>query len=270
MNDLEGKIALVTGAERYRSMGRQIALALAGAGAGLAITGTHTGPDAATEEEHELRWQGLESVAAEVRDLGRRALPLRLDVSQTNEVEDTVQATLQEFGRIDILVNTAAVPIGADRVPVVELTEETWRRLLDVNLTGAFLVSKAVAQVLLRQDQGGRIINISSVAGKTGMARTAAYSASKFGLIGLTQSLALELAPHGINVNAVCPGMIATARTSYTYTNEERAARVLQRVPAGRVGTPEDVAGLVLFLCSPQAGYITGQSINVDGGWVMH
>jgi NAD(P)-dependent dehydrogenase (short-subunit alcohol dehydrogenase family) len=270
MNDLEGKVALVTGAERYRSMGRQIALALAGAGADLTVTGTHAEPERLPEEERELGWRGLEGMAAEVRDLGRRVLPLRLDVSRTTEVADTVQATLDQFGRLDVLVNTAAVPIGADRVPVVELPEETWRRLLDVNLTGAFLISKAVAQVLVRQEQGGRIVNIASVAGKVGMARSAAYSASKFGLIGFTQSLAQELAPHRVNVNAVCPGLIATARTGGLLSNEERATRTLQRVPAGRVGTPEDVAGLVLFLCSPQADYITGQSINVDGGWVMH
>jgi NAD(P)-dependent dehydrogenase (short-subunit alcohol dehydrogenase family) len=142
--------------------------------------------------------------------------------------------------------------------------------VLEVNLTGAFLISRAVARALIRQEQGGKIVNIASVAGKVGMARTAAYSASKFGLIGLTQSLAQELAPHRVNVNAVCPGIIATARTSGLLSNEERATRTLRRVPAGRVGTPEDVAGLVLFLCSPQADYITGQSMNVDGGWVMH
>lgn len=271
MGDLDGKIALVTGAERYRSMGRQIALALAGAGADLAVTGMHQPPDAALpDEETELSWTGLESTAAEIRSMGRRALALRLDVSDAADVEKVIEATLAEFGRIDVLVNTAAVPIGPDRVAVVDLDEAVWRRLIDVNLTGAFLITRAVARVLVQQGDGGKIVNLSSVLGKTGRRHSAAYAASKFGIIGFTQSLAIELAPHHVNVNAVCPGIIATYRTRGVTENEESAARTLRLVPWGRMGTPEDVAQMVKFLCSHQADYLTGQSINVDGGWVMH
>lgn len=270
MTDLAGKVALVTGAERYRSMGREIALALAASGADLAVTGTHRQPDPPPEEERERYWEGVESMAVELRRLGRRALPLSLDVSRSDEVEKAVQDTLAEFGRIDIVVNTAAVPIGADRASIVEIEEAVWRRLIDVNLTGAFLVSRAVARELVRQGEGGVIVNIASVLGKMGMARTAAYSASKFGIVGLTQSMAHDLAPFGVRVNAVCPGMISTFRTTPSGEGEERLERMRRLVPLGRTGTPADVAGTVRFLCSPAADYITGQAINVDGGWVMH
>ncbi|GIX48379.1 MAG: hypothetical protein KatS3mg131_2590 [Candidatus Tectimicrobiota bacterium] len=159
-------------------------------------------------------------------------------------------------------------PAGADRVPLVELDVELFRRVLEVKLVGAFLMCKAVVPLLLRQNQGGRIINISSIAGKRGAARTTAYCAANFGLQGFTQALAQELAPHRISVNAICPGLIDTARMDVLGRGEQWQ-RHIASIPMRRAASPEEVAGLIVYLCSPQAEYITGQSINIDGGRVM-
>jgi NAD(P)-dependent dehydrogenase (short-subunit alcohol dehydrogenase family) len=186
-----------------------------------------------------------------------------------------------KFGKIDILVNCAG--ISAKRYsPVVELNEEDWRLLLDVNLTGSFLISKPVAKDMIRRKEGGKIVHISSNRGKEARAFNAPYSASKFGVIGLTQSLALELAPYKINVNAICPGYTITnirdewckeQSQSLGITIDEVRARCYEEwsanVPLGRMGTTDDVANLVLFLVSSQSAYMTGQAINITGGLLM-
>ena len=215
-----------------------------------------------------MNWHDVHSTVEQIEAQGRRGLALIGDVSQHVDVSRMVQQTLERFGRLDILVNNAAIARGADRVPVLELSEELFRRVLDVKLVGSFLLCKAIIPTLLHQNQGGRIINLSSIFGKLGTARTTAYCAANFAIQGFTQALAQELAPYRISVNAICPGTIDTARMD-VLGREELWARTVQAIPMQRAGTDEEVAGLIAYLCSPIAEYITGQSINIDGGMVM-
>ena len=268
MPPLEGKVAIVTGAGRYNGIGRHIALALARQGADVAVTGTGRPPEAYPEDEKAMGWRDVDSVAEEVRALGRRALALVVDITSADQVQGLVDETRSELGRIDILVNNAAAARGHDRVPVVDLEEAEWRKVIEVNLTGTFLVTRAVARVLIEQNEGGRIVNISSVAGREGIATFAAYGTSKAGVIQFTRVLARELAPHGINVNCVCPGLVGTYRMQDVTQGPIRSA-VMSTIPLGREGQPEEIGELVAFLCGPDAAYIHGQAINVDGGRVM-
>src|SRR5437016_2528558 len=219
--------------------------------------------------------EGLESLAAEVQGLGRRALTLVGDVSRAADAERFVAEALARFGRIDVLVNNAAAPHGADRRLVWEVPEEAWDLVLDVNLKGTFLMSRAVIPHMLSR-RSGRIINMASVSGKRGTPRRGAYTASKFGVIGLTQVLAQELAAHGITVNAICPGSVDTSRRESTSRRERALAEgnpgapVLGLPPTGRVARPDDIARLALFFASEQSDHITGQAWSVDGGAVMH
>ena len=214
--------------------------------------------------------------------LGRQALSVIADISDASQVDDMVCRTIDRFGRIDILVNNAGSPAGRDRVPVVELEEDAWDLVQRVNVKGTFLCSRAAAREMIKAGQGGKIIIISSGAGKKGMARYAAYCASKFALIGFTQSLALELAPHGINVNAICPGLVDTERISGIAaalapegeTGEQYRARMIaeraQVIPLGRVAEGTDVAVTAAFLASSESDYLTGISIPVAGGQLMY
>jgi NAD(P)-dependent dehydrogenase (short-subunit alcohol dehydrogenase family) len=265
---LDGKIAIVTGAGRRRGIGRATAVALAAAGADVAVTGTGRDPTTFPEDEKATGWRDVHSTVEQIEAQGRRGLALVGDVSKQEDVCRIIQQTYDTFGRIDILVNNAAVARGADRVPVIDLSEELFRRIIEVKLIGSFLMCKALIPILLKQNQGGRIVNISSIAGKRGVANTAAYCAANFALQGFTQSLAQELAVHRITVNAVCPGLIDTARMD-VLGRGERWERNVQSVPMQRAASDEEVAGLVVYLCSPIAEYITGQSINIDGGRVM-
>ncbi|MCH7552700.1 MAG: SDR family NAD(P)-dependent oxidoreductase, partial [Chloroflexi bacterium] len=165
MGDLDGKVAIITGAGRLRGIGRACAVALAAMGADIVPTGTGRSPESYPQDEKDAGWKDIESTAQQVRDLGRRALPVVGDVSRSEDVQRMVQQTMDEFGRIDILINNAAYKRGEDRVTVDQLDEEVWRRVLDVKVTGAFLFSKAVAQIMMGRGEGGRIINISSIAG---------------------------------------------------------------------------------------------------------
>ena len=266
---LAGKVAIVTGAGRYRGIGRHIALALARHGADVAVTGSGRPPETFPEEEQKLGWRDVESVAGEVRALGRRALPLAVDVRKAEDARRLVEETVRAFGRIDILVNNAAAGRGRDRVPLIDLEESEWRRVLSVNLDGVFLVTREVGRYLVQQGQGGRIINISSIAGRQGMPNFGAYAVTKAGVILFTQVLAAELAPHGINVNCVCPGLIDTYRMEDVTRPGPVRDAVLRTIPLGREGEPEEVGELVAFLAGPDAGYIHGQTINIDGGRVM-
>lgn len=270
MGELTGKVAIVTGAGRLRGIGRSTALALARAGADVVITGTGRSPETFPPDEKKVSWRDIESVADEIGQLGQRALPLVVDISKSDQVKSMVKRTLSEFGRIDILMNNAAYARGPDRVPVVEISEEVWRRTIDVDINGTFLCCKAVAQVLIKQGQGGRIINISSLSGKRAKPNRPAYVTAKFGIIGLTQALAWELGPYKINVNAICPGTIDTSRVDDHGRGEEWERYIKGNCALGRAGSPNEIAGLVLFLCSAAADFITGQSINMDGGQVMH
>ena len=268
MPPLEGKIAIVTGAGRHNGIGRHIALALARQGADVAITGSGRPPEAYPEDEKAMGWRDIESVADEIRALGRKTLPLVIDISKADQVQRLVDETRRELGRIDILVNNAAAARGNDRVPVVQLEEAEWRKVIEVNLTGTFLVTKAVAGALIEQGEGGRIVNISSIAGREGIATFAAYGVTKAGIILFTRVLAQELATHGINVNCVCPGLVGTHRMQDVTQGPIRDA-VMRTIPLGREGKPEEIGELVAFLCGPDASYVHGQAINIDGGRVM-
>jgi NAD(P)-dependent dehydrogenase (short-subunit alcohol dehydrogenase family) len=277
---LSGKVAMVTGCAGERGIGRAVARQLAAEGADVVLTDIARAGTRVMHSKPVGHWRGLDAVAEEVVALGRRALSCLLDIRSAAQIDAVVRQALTAFGRIDILVNNAAAPPGADRVAVVDLPEEAWDIVLDTNLKGTFLCSKGVARVMLRQEVRGRIINIASDRAKVGTANLAAYCSSKFGLVGFTQSLAMELAPAGITVNAVCPGGVDSERLDYlgrredgSYDEEVRAAEIARRGaanPLNRLTKPEDVADLVAFLASDGAEYITGQAINVAGGSVMH
>ena len=244
---LTDQVAIVTGAGR--GIGRIIALTFAEAGANVLI--------------NDIDEESAESVAAEVEQHGREALAFVGSVVEEDEVEQMVQAAVEKWGRLDILVNNAGI---TQDNRLVRVGEEQWDAVLAVNLKGAFLSTKAAARPMMKARRG-RIINIASVVGLIGNAGQANYSASKGGLIALTKTTARELAGRGITCNAVAPGFIETAMTRKL--PEEARERLLGQVPLGRPGTPEDVAAVVAFVVGPEAEYITGQVINVDGGMVM-
>ena len=277
MYNLNGKVALVTGAGGKYGIGRAIATRLAKEGADVAVNDMTEHPYAADQPD----WHGLPDVVREIEAMGQRALSVVADVTDAEQVKKMVDQTVAHFGKIDILVNNAGTMAGKDRVPVVDLAEEDWDRVQGVNVKGVFLCSQAVARHLIAQGTGGKIINMSSVTGKRGSARFAAYSASKFAVIGFTQSLASELAPYQVNVNAICPGLVDTERFGHLasvlmpqnlsadeqlseYTRRSKAA-----VPIGRLAEGADVAKMAAFLASDEAAYLSGVSITVAGGTVM-
>ena len=279
MSEFEAKTVLITGCARARGMGRAIAVAFARAGADVVATDVATGGTRNENEEglEEIRlgWKGLESLATEIEGLGRRIVTLVGDVSRAVDAERMVAEALAQLGHLDVLVNNAAAPHGADRRLLWEVPEEAWDLVIDVNLKGTFLMSRAVIPHMLSRGRG-RIINMASISGKRGTSRRGAYTASKFGVIGLTQVLAQELAAHGITVNAICPGSVDTSRRESTSRRERALAErdprapVLTTPPTGRVARPDDIARLALFFASEQSDHITGQAWNVDGGSVMH
>ena len=277
MYDLRGKVALVTGAGGEHGFGRAIATRLAREGADVAVNDVVSNPYGPGAGE----WAGLEAVVGDVERLGRGALAVVADVSDAAQVDEMVSHVLDRFGRIDILVNNAGSRPGPDRVPVVELTEAAFDEVQRVNVKGTFLCSRAVARHMLERGGGGKIIVISSIAGKRGVARYAAYSASKFALIGFTQSLAQELGPSHVNVNAICPGLAETERAVHiaeavrpegTTAEEHLAQMVRERSaanPLGRIAEAEDVARVAAFLASSESDYLTGLAVSVSGGDVM-
>jgi 3-oxoacyl-[acyl-carrier protein] reductase len=268
LTGLTGKVAVVTGAGRMRSIGRPIALELARAGCDVVLTGTGRPPERYPEDEREAGWRDVDSVADEVRALGRRAVPLASDVTEPTAVDALMQRMLDELGRVDIIVNNAGAARGADRVPVVDLDIDVWRHVIDVNLHGTFYMSRAFGRQLLEQGEGGSIVNISSIAGKLLAANTAAYSASKAAIHALTCAMSAELGPAGVRVNAVCPGIIDTFRMDDVGRGEAWDNLIERQVPLRRAGTGDDIAWMVLYLCSDQGAWITGQLYTVDGGTV--
>ena len=277
MYNLTGKVALVTGAGGKNGIGRAIATRLSKEGADVAINDFTEHPYAADQAD----WQGLPDVVREIEAMGQRALSVVADVADAEQVKEMVDQTVAHFGKIDILVNNAGTIAGKDRVPVVDLAEEDWDRVQRVNVKGIFLCSQAVARHLIAQGTGGKIINMSSVTGKRGSARFAAYSASKFAVIGFTQSLACELAPYQVNVNAICPGLVDTERFGHlasvlmpeNLSPDEQLSEYARRseaaVPIGRLAEGADVAKMAAFLASDEAAYLSGVSITVSGGTVM-
>jgi NAD(P)-dependent dehydrogenase (short-subunit alcohol dehydrogenase family) len=266
LSGLDGKVAVVTGAGRMRSIGRPIAVELARAGCDVVLTGTGRSPDRYPDDEREVGWRDIESVADEIRVLGRRALPVVSDVSDPEAVDALVQQVVAEMGRVDIVVNNAGAARGDDRVPVVDLAVEQWRTVIDVNLNGTFYMSRAFGRQLVAQGHGGSIVNISSIGGKLMAARTAAYAASKAGIHALTCAMASELGGDGIRVNAICPGIIDTFRLDDIPRGERWDAMVERQIPLGRAGTGDDIAWMAVYLCSDQGSWITGQLYTVDGG----
>ncbi len=247
MSTLANQVAVVTGAGR--GIGHAIALKFAAAGADVACVSRTAG--------------NAEKVAAEIRALGRKAWALAVDVADPQAVAAASEKILAEAGRVDILVNNAG--ITRDGL-LMRMSDEDWDAVVDTNLKGAFCFTRALSRAFLRQ-RSGRIINISSVIGLIGNAGQCNYAASKAALIGLTKSVARELASRGITVNAIAPGFIETDMTAAL--NEQLRAEVLKKVPLGCLGRPEDIAGAALFLAGPEARYITGQVLTVDGGMVM-
>ncbi len=283
MAGLDGKVALVTGAGGMRGVGRATALKLASQGADLVITDVRRSADDLPPAEVRLEWNSIDTVAEEVRSIGRECLPVYTDLGQSDQIQQMVNQGVERFGHIDILVNNARAIIGRDKVPVTELEEEVWHHFLDINTTAVFLCTKFVGQQMISRGAGGRIINIASNASKQASATGAAYSASKFAVLGLTQASALDLAPYGITVNSVCPGPINTDRMSYWerakaaeqgLSQEEFRAQIVeasgQATPLGRIAEAEDVANMVAFLASEDANFITGQAYNVNGGLLFH
>ena len=268
LTGLEGKVAVVTGAGRMRSIGRPIAVELARAGCDVVLTGTGRSPDRYPADEQAAGWRDIESVADEVRALGRRPVAVVSDVADPDAVDRLVAHTLDELGRVDIVVNNAGAARGDDRVPVVDLPVEQWNTVLRVNLDGTFLMSRAFGRALVTQGEGGSIVNISSVAGKLMAARTAAYAASKAGIHALTCAMAEELGPTGIRVNAICPGIVDTYRLDDIGRGDRWDATIARQIPLGRAGSGEDIAWMTVYLCSDQGSWISGQLYTVDGGMV--
>jgi 3-oxoacyl-[acyl-carrier protein] reductase len=244
MFDLTGKSALVTGASG--GIGAAIARTLHGAGATVALTGTREGP-----------------LAALAGDLGERAHVLPCDLSDAAAVAELPKRAAEAMGTVDVLVNNAG--ITRDNL-TMRMSLEEWQSVLDVNLTAAFLLSKGVMRGMMKA-RWGRIVNVSSVVGATGNPGQANYAASKAGLVGMTKSLAYEVASRGITVNAVAPGFIATAMTDKL--TDDQKAKIDAQIPAGRMGAPEEIAAAALYLASPEAGYVTGTVLHVNGGMAM-
>ena len=244
--DLTGKVAIVTGTSR--GLGQYFGRALARAGADLVITSRKLG--------------ALDGFMREVEDLGRKALPLELDVRDFNSIQRMVEAAQAHYGRIDILVNNAGCNV---RKPAVDVTWDDWNLVLETNLRGSFFVAQAVAKKMLPRRQG-RIINIGSVTCVFGYAGLTPYTASRGGVKQMTMSLADDWGPHGITVNCLAPGWFKTAQTAVLYENKEWLDYLVDRIPLRRPGQPADLDGAVVFLASDASQYITGQTLLVDGG----
>jgi gluconate 5-dehydrogenase len=245
--DLSGKVAIVTGASR--GLGQYFATALAKAGADLVITSR--------------KLSALTEFKQQIESLGRKALPVQMDVLSQGDIENMVRAAVKEYGRIDILVNNAGMNI---RKPSAEVTWQDWDTVLDTNLKGSFFCAQAVAKEMMKRKYG-RIINIGSCTCVFGMEGIAAYSASRGAILSMTRTLAAEWGKYGITVNVLAPGWFKTAQNAVLYENKEWVNYITSRIPLNRVGRPHDLDGTVVFLASDASEYITGQMILIDGGF---
>jgi len=243
--DLTGKVALVTGASR--GLGRAISTGLAKAGANVVVTDV----------------LDIKETAEEVKKIGREVLKIEVDVTKKSDIKAAVKQTLEKFGKIDILANNA----GILRIePTEDMKEEDWDKVLAINLKGQFLCAQEVGTHMIKQ-KSGKIINISSIAGKLANPQSAAYNASKAGVILLTKSLSVDWGQHNIQVNAICPGAFLTPMTEDLLKDEGFIQMIKTSVPLGRYGVPEDLVGTVIYLASEASNYVTGHALVIDGGW---
>lgn len=244
---LSGKVAVVTGCDTGLGQGMAIALAQAGCD----IVGVNR--------------KIPEETAARVIATGRRFVAVQADLSQQASIPDVVKKAVAEMGRVDILVNNAGT---IHREDALSFSEKNWDEVINLNLKSVFFLSQAVARQFIHQGQGGKIINIASMLSFQGGIRVPSYTASKSGVLGITRLLANEWAAHGINVNAIAPGYMATNNTQQLRDDEQRSQEILERIPAGRWGLPEDLQGPVVFLASSASNYVNGHTLAVDGGWL--
>ena len=244
---LEGKVAVITGSAR--GLGQALAIGLAEAGADIAAV------DILDTAETEKA----------VKKLNRNVVGIRADLSKKECVDDIIKQTIKAFGKIDILFNNAGI---IRRAPLTEFSEKDWDDVININQRTLFFLSQAVAKVYIKQKTGGKIINTASMLSFQGGILVPSYTASKSAVMGLTRLMANELAPHKINVNAIAPGYMATDNTAALRADPERNKAILDRIPAGRWGKPEDLKGIAVFLASSASDYITGYTIAVDGGWL--
>lgn len=272
MYKLMDKVAIVTGAGRLDGIGAAVARRLAGEGAHVVVADICASP---SELPHagSGKWEALSALAAEIEQMGVQSLAVRVDVTDAETVEAMMAQTKGTFGRLDVLVNNAGAAIGPG--PVLHMAEDAWRRTLEINATGTFLCCKLALPLLLENENGGRIVNVSSIAAAKPKPFVSAYAASKAAVVALTRSLAQEVAEHGVTVNAVLPGDVDTSMKQWGLQLEAMASgreyddvvgAAVARIPLGRMGTPADVGDLVAFLASDQAGFITGQAYNLTGG----
>ncbi len=276
MADLSGKVAIVTGVGRPRGIGRACALRLAQDGANVVIS------DICRKYEGDLafynlgEWEQLQKVVEEIEALGRKALAFKVDVTKKDEIQEMVDGTLKEFGRIDILVNNAGTGVGVG--PFLTIGEEAWDKTFEVNAKGTYMCCQTVLPTMIEQ-KSGKIVNIASTAGLRGNASYGAYGASKFAVVGMTQILAGEFSQFGININCVCPAMVETDLGFEEYeflsfvkggTVEEARQATIDSIPLGRAATGEDIADVVAFLSSEDSRYMVGQAVAVTGGMEFH
>lgn len=251
MKRLEGKVAIVTGSNR--GIGKGIAISLAREGCNVVIN--------SYKEDEEAR-----KTVEEIKNMGSDAVFLKANVTREIDVKDMVERAVKKFGKLDILVNNAGILVTGT---VTTLTEKDWNRQMDVNLKGVFLCSKYAVQQMLKQGKGGRIINISSIAGLVGFPGISAYCASKGGVTELTREVALDYAKYGITVNAIDPGVIVTDMTKAMLDDPITRKMLLENTPVGRFGQPEDIGNAAVFLSLDESSFITGHNLVVDGGWTV-
>ena len=272
MYNLKDRVALVTGVGRRGGIGAATARRLADDGASLVLADLCDAPSSLPHAGHGA-WEELTAIAGELEAAGAAVLPLRVDVTDARSVAQMVAQTRERFGRLDILVNNAGAAIGP--LPVLQMAEEAWRKTLEINATGTFLCCKLAVPLMLEGGRGGRVVNMSSLAARRPKPFMAAYAASKAAVLALTVSLAQEVGPLGITVNAVLPGDVDTPMKQWGlqmeaavtgHSHAQVVADLQARIPLGRMATPEDVANLVAFLASDEASFITGQGYNLTGG----
>jgi NAD(P)-dependent dehydrogenase (short-subunit alcohol dehydrogenase family) len=273
MTEPETRVALITGCGKENGIGAAIALRLAGDG--LIVVTSDVAAAGVDNDKAPGRavtdWRGLDTLVARIQSAGGRALGLIGDVSTEDGAAHLVARTVAEYGRLDVLVNNAGAPHGRDRGQIEDVPLAAWEAVMAINVRGVFLMTRAAVPHMKARGHG-RIVSMSSVAGLAALPERAAYSASKAAVIGMTRSLAHDLAPHGITVNCICPGSIrtdraisSTLRAGWSDVDAGLAERA-KAIPAGRHGSPEEIAATVAHLASEEAGYITGQAIPIDGG----